>query len=489
MRLLQSIKDQIENIVGKGGFDATPESIQKYSNNTTEFDAPSLLGIAKPETVAAVQALVAFANTEGIVVYPISTGFNWGLGSKLPTAENTILIDLGKLNKIREVHNGLRYAIIEPGVSQKQLSDYLKANNTNLIANITGSSPGSSYIGNLLERGTSFLRHKVDFVRAFEVVLPTGEMVRTGFWESENDQVSVLHYKHGMGPNTTDLFFQSNYGVVTAAVVSLLPRQEETLVLWAQVAAEKLEPFLEQMKLLYGHQLLSNTTHIGNDKRMKLTNAETLTWTAFCAISGPKAINKVAVEMITQKLSPFCKKLSFMTEDDANASTEAYEKDMYKLHTGQPAEVFLNAMFRSHGDKDYTPSQNVDDSNIGMLCCLPIMPFSQVGVQIVLKCLKEVEAEFATEPAVTLNPINDLYLEAVINIYFDRDNIAERDRAHKANSFLHKRLYELGLRFYRLDIKEMALQPKIDSPHNRLTATIKQSLDPKGTIAPGRYIR
>jgi 4-cresol dehydrogenase (hydroxylating) len=77
---------------------------------------------------------------------------NWSLGSRLPHRDGGALLDLRALNRIRDVNVAQHYAIIEPGVAQRQLVDQLRADGLPLVLNVTGSSPESGVVGNVLER-------------------------------------------------------------------------------------------------------------------------------------------------------------------------------------------------------------------------------------------------------------------------------------------------------------------------------------------------
>ena len=62
----------------------------------------------------------------GTPVYPISSGKNWGYGSRARCATR-VLLDLGRMNRILDFNEELAYVTIEPGVTQRQLYDFLSA--------------------------------------------------------------------------------------------------------------------------------------------------------------------------------------------------------------------------------------------------------------------------------------------------------------------------------------------------------------------------
>ena len=46
-----------------------------------------------------------------------------------------------------------------------------------------------------------------------------------------------FHYPHGVGVNGTSLFVQSNFGIVTAAVINLVPKPERLVLVEADFYA------------------------------------------------------------------------------------------------------------------------------------------------------------------------------------------------------------------------------------------------------------
>jgi 4-cresol dehydrogenase (hydroxylating) len=122
-----------------------------------------------------------------------------------------------------------------------------------------------------------------------------------------------------------------------------------------------------------------------------------------------------------------------------------------------------------------------------MLCCLPILPANGPDIQKATEILDSIERDFGIIPAATLNPLNDLYLESVVNIYFDRTEPAAVELAHKANDEMIKRFYEVGFRFYRFDVKSMHDYIDGENPHWKLVSKLKEALDPNRIFSPGRY--
>ncbi|MEI8197713.1 MAG: FAD-dependent oxidoreductase, partial [Phycisphaerae bacterium] len=130
-----------------GSFPAAPEMLAKLSqaigNEHVRCDAPTLSLYARSTHATPIQPLaVLFPNSRaeickiiGIIlqypdcvgVYPISCGKNFGYGDAAPLRAGGLVLDLGRMNRIVEVNEKLGYAVIEPGVTQAQMYEYLKS--------------------------------------------------------------------------------------------------------------------------------------------------------------------------------------------------------------------------------------------------------------------------------------------------------------------------------------------------------------------------
>lgn len=104
---------------------ASEEKVNHYLMNVTGFQG-EISGVVLPKSTEEVRQVVNLANNFLVPIYPISTGKNWGLGSKLPVKEGCVIVDLHRMNRIREVNTEYGYAVIEPGVTQQQLYDHLQ---------------------------------------------------------------------------------------------------------------------------------------------------------------------------------------------------------------------------------------------------------------------------------------------------------------------------------------------------------------------------
>lgn len=186
----------------------------------------SLSGVVAPANVQEIQAIVKVANKQRVPLWPVSTGKNYAYGGANPAMKGTVVLDLKRMNRILEVNEEYGYALVEPGVTYFDLYNYVKSKGLKLW--IDCPSPGwASVLGNAMERGlgnTPYGDHAAQQC-GMEVVLPTGELVRTGMGSIEGSPLWQLQ-KNPFGPTFDGMFMQSNMGIVTKMGIWLMPEPE-----------------------------------------------------------------------------------------------------------------------------------------------------------------------------------------------------------------------------------------------------------------------
>jgi len=480
-------------LLGRGAVTTAPDELAALQRNTTGYAARTIVAALRPSTVDEVEQIVGIARAHRVPLYPYSTGKNWGLGSRVPPRDGCALLDLGRLNRIRRVDAKHHYAIIEPGVTQGRLCEYLREQGLPLVLNVTGSSPASSVVGNLLERGTGFRNQRTEDVRGLEVVLGTGELVRTGYWANDDHDREVHHYRYGMGPYLDGLFTQSNFGVVTSAVVNLVPAQEAMTMLMFSFPDPRLSEAIDTVSDLFRDGTLRSILHIFNDKRILTMSSGTgvATWSGIAAVSGSARYVEFVRAEITEALERCGAQASFFTAEHlADPELDPMVRGMFRLHAGESNEVFMNGLFHTLGDgTDVDDPTDLDGTRYGMLACMPFLPVAGETVTEAVELVEKTCQHYDLVPAIALNPVDADGLESVINVYFDTTDPDQVANAHACSAALHRALYAEGFRFYRVDIENMAYLTAQDTPVWTVAGLLKDALDPDHVIAPGRYNR
>lgn len=231
----QSALTAFRNTVGAQWVFSSDEDAGLYRDayspywNEPEERMPS--AAVAPASVEEVQAVVRIANQFGIPLYPISTGKNLGYGGSAPTMSGSVVVDLKRMNKIIEVNDKRNYAIVEPGVSYFDLYDYIKERKLKVWIDVPDPGWGG-VIGNALDRGVghTWYLYRDHFWShcGMEVVLPNGEVMRTGMGAMPGSN-AWGDFRSNFGPYVDGLFSQAGFGIVTKMGFHLMPEPEHFL--------------------------------------------------------------------------------------------------------------------------------------------------------------------------------------------------------------------------------------------------------------------
>jgi len=181
-----------------------------------------------PDSVEHVQAIVRIANEHRVPLYPIATGKNLGYGGSAPNLSGSVIVDMKRMNRILEVDESRGFALVEPGVSYFDIYRHIQERGLKLW--IDCPDPGwGSLVGNALDHGVGYtfgpFRDHFGSHCGMEVVLPSGEIMRTGMGALPGAK-SWQEYRYGFGPYVDGLFGQGNFGIVTKMGFWLMPEPE-----------------------------------------------------------------------------------------------------------------------------------------------------------------------------------------------------------------------------------------------------------------------
>ncbi|KAI1505580.1 hypothetical protein F5X99DRAFT_248887 [Biscogniauxia marginata] len=181
--------------------------------------------VVYPSSTEEVQKIVLWANKHHVPISPISMGRNLGYGGAAPRVRGSVVIDLGRqMNKILDISPDDYTCLLEPGVSFFALYDAIKAKGYDHLWIDVPDVGGGSVIGNTVDRGVGYTPYGDHWAchAGLEVVLPTGEVIRTGMGALPNNNTWQT-FPYGFGPYSDGIFSQSNFGIVTKMGMTLMP--------------------------------------------------------------------------------------------------------------------------------------------------------------------------------------------------------------------------------------------------------------------------
>lgn len=212
------ILNELASIVGLENVLTEKQDMICYSYDATQMEylPDAVVHPANPEEVSAVLKL---ANRRGIPVFPRGAGSGF-TGGAIPKAGGIVLV-VTRMNRILRIDTENLIAEVEPGVVTEQFQ--IAVEKLGLFYPPDPASLKFSTLGgNVAENagGPRCVKYGVtrDFVMGLEVVLPTGEIIRTG----------TETYKAVVGYDMTRLLCGSEgtLGVITKIIFKLLPLPE-----------------------------------------------------------------------------------------------------------------------------------------------------------------------------------------------------------------------------------------------------------------------
>lgn len=518
--------------VGENSVIADAETLAAYTESACASQR-QVVAVLLPGSHEDVRKIVATANTHGIPLYPISCGKQWGMGSRLPVKDGAAIVDLGRMNRIIEINAQYHYAVVEPGVTQRQLLDRIADEDLPLMLNVTGSTSDTSLVGNAMDRGVGYFDSRAHGISNMQVVLGNGETIRTGFGHYTNAKTKNL-YHHGIGPSLDGLFPQANFGIVTSACIDLMPKPDEHMAAIIKIdTEEKLPQLIDALVQLRARGIFLTVAHVGNRERSYITLAPLLyeqliaagesegeatrtkavrlleeggfgPWSAAVAVLGTKAQLKLAKKEIRSAISGFGKTL-FLTDALVAKAKAIAEKltfipavrkqlmllkavePVYGFTRGEATDESLKAVYWAAGDFHHLKNPDPDHSDSGVLFCLPIIPASGEPVYEVVRDTRDTFARHGFEAAITVNLMTTRAMEGVVSLAFDRRSEAQTRAAHACIQEMEARYMEQGYPPYRVGINSMHRVVHEDDSFWRTVRDLKQALDPNNIIAPGRY--
>ncbi|MDB5688657.1 MAG: oxidoreductase [Sphingomonas bacterium] len=217
-------------------------------------------GAVAPRNVEEIQRLLKVARDYRVPVWTISTGRNLGYGGAAPRMPGTLVLDLKRMNRIIEVNEKHAYAVVEPGVSYKDLYAHLQRTGSKLWIDCAAPAWGG-VVGNLLDRGVGYTPMGEHFLQqqcGMQVVLSDGTVVETGM-AGQRGQQGQYNYRYGHGAWVDGLFTQSNFGVVTRLGVQLMPEPPGYRPYMVTFPDEEaIEPLTEAIRPLKLAQIIPN---------------------------------------------------------------------------------------------------------------------------------------------------------------------------------------------------------------------------------------
>jgi 4-cresol dehydrogenase (hydroxylating) flavoprotein subunit len=483
--------------------------------------------ILRPANREQVSAIMRVANRHRVPVYPVSSGRNWGYGSRVPVVSGCALVDLRRIREIVDFNEQLGFVTVQPGVTQRDLRDFLTSRKSKLWMDATGSSPDCSLIGNAMERGFGHTPYGDHFAQvcALEVVLASGETLRTGFAGLPSARAGQV-YRWGAGPSLEGLFSQSNFGIVTEMTIWLMPEPEYFQAFFFQSDREDgLAAIIDALRPLRMDGTLRSAVHIANDykvlagirqfppgestplqpERMKDLRRELkfTKWSGSGALYGTRGQVTEARRLLRKALRGAVSKLQFL--DDRVLKLAAKFTGLYRMATGLDLTRTLELVKPVYGLLRGIPTQqplgsaywrksmpvpenpDPDRDGCGLIWTAPVAPMEGTHAERLAGIVERNLLSHGFEPMISITLLTERAIACVVSITYDREKAGEDAKAMECYLALQAELEREGYYSYRLATPALSA-PAADNAYNGLLRNIRAALDPNDVLAPGRYV-
>lgn len=493
----------------------------------------SVIATLYPTSIDEIIACVKIADTYKTPLYPVSTGNNWGYGSSLPVKDDCAILNLSKMNKILDFEPDTGVITLEPGVTQRQLAEFLDKQQYPYLIPVTGAGPDCSIVGNAIERGYGITPYADHFsaVLSLDAILADGSTYRPMLSRLGDKNIDTLH-KWGMGPYLDGLFTQGNLGIVTQMSIALAPTPAsvkafffsvkkaddlEDIILRIQKILKELNGVMGSINIMNQHRVLSmteaypSTDQLVNDLISDETIArmaqkrQVFPWTCVGALYGNKAVVNAAQKEIKKILSGKAKRLVFFTPqmvtrlNRMSQNISFIKKGMIgetiltlhktlQLFAGRPSEIALPLVYWLTGNQpDEGTAMHPANDDCGLIWYSPLVPMKPEKVTEFTEMVKAICIKHQIEPLITLTSFSDRCFDSTIPILFRKNDGAAVERAHACYEELFETGKTLGFLPYRLSIHSMSKLSQHDATPE-LLKRIKKAIDPNNILAPGRYL-
>lgn len=510
----------------------TEEHLRDEYARSTQPRGTRPSAILLPSTVAEVCQTVRIASQYSVPLYPISRGKNWGYGDACAVTDHQVIVDLQRMNRIEEVNVPLAYAVIEPGVTQQQMYEYLLTHNTPLWLDVTGAGPEASIIGNVLERGFGHTPYGDHYHTSagYEVVLADGQVFTTGFGHYTNARATYT-FKPGLGPSLDGLFTQSNFGIITKMGVWLMPKPQYLQGFVFSVSQHQaIVEVVDALRVLRLHDLVRGTIHIANDLRVLSARQrypweqthgltplpETVrqslrqqaavgAWNVLGGLYGTRTTVAATRKELRRALHSIAK-VKFFDNRLLAVATKVGNMLQHiglgqrlneQIHAIQPAFALLQGIptpehlagsgWRSR--REPLPGNNDPlDNQWGFFWLSPIIPMLGTVALDFLKIVEPIFQAHGFEPLITMTSITPRALCCVMTVAYDKSNPIECAQATACYEQLFHIVVEQGYIPYRAGIQSMEKLVDRSTVFWDVTSRIKQALDPQAILSPGHYV-
>ncbi|MFX1530422.1 MAG: FAD-binding oxidoreductase [Promethearchaeota archaeon] len=262
---------ELVKICGSKFVSNEPELLESYSIDLSFVKGKVPRYVIWLNKTKQIEEILKLANKIGFSIIPISSKSPFRYhGDTIPQKDNSIIVDLSRMNKIINIDRKNRVIMVEPGVVFGQIIPILKKKGLRLLQPLYPRD-GKSVLTSALERvPTTIPRYQWDSsdpLLCTEVVFGTGDLFRTGTAAGpgtiKKQRNSGQAQVNPMGPTQFSPFrliqgAQGSLGIVTWATLKLelMPTNQKVIHFQTENIQDLLDLQHELLKFRLGNELL-----------------------------------------------------------------------------------------------------------------------------------------------------------------------------------------------------------------------------------------
>lgn len=450
------ILKELEAIVGPENLATEKQDLICYGYDATQMEfLPS--AVVHPADAEETAAVLRLANSHKFPVFPRGAGSGF-TGGALPKAGGVVLVTT-RMNKILRIDTENLIAEVEPGVVTE---DFQKA--VEKLGLFYPPDPASLKFstlgGNVAENagGPRCVKYGVtkDFVMGLELVLPTGEIIRTG----------TETYKAVVGYDLTRLLCGSEgtLGVITKIIFKLLPLPEAKKTMLT--IFDSIDGAAQAVSTIIGSKIIPTTLEFMDyatlqcvEKRFNLGIPPEGRAVLLIEVDGDMDLIEKQAARIHELIKPLGL-VQFRAAKD-NAESEA----LWKVRR-----------LVSPSLRDVNPDKFNEDI---------VVPRSKVPV--VIRQIEKIQQKYDI-PIVNFGHAGDGNIH--VNVMINKEIPGQEDKAHQAIKEIFQAALDLNGTMSGEHGVGLAKQPYIEmelSPTQiKVMQSIKLTLDPNNILNPGK---
>jgi glycolate oxidase len=450
----ENILKELEDIFGKDFVSNKDEELYIYSQDPGASLPRTVEFVVIPSTVDEIQKLVRLANDYKIPLVPLGGGLT--LSGLVIPVKGGIVVDMKRMNKIIEINEFSKYAVLEAGVSTGQLLSYLNENYPNLEPPVPDAPPSATVAGNVLIHGSGYLSQKYGdhgaMINGLEVVLPDGEICKLG-----SCAVSKYWFARGPIPDLIGLFISSfgTMGIITKVSIQLFDKPKFREVVLGLLTDPKDIP-----------NVLLKVTESGLAEDVILGKQDKPDWM------------KGYVFLITY--------VTGETQEDIDSHIKKFKrifrkaKARYMKPPERFREIYLEKPIFASAAADYRKGGG----------------FEYVGANMPLENIPEaykrgaeISKKYGIVPTLGSRLIGGTHNIVMFFSYsFNRADPKDMENARNALHETNKLALELGGIPWKAELTgQQLILEKMDSNYKKLFNTIRKTLDPNRIMNPGNW--